>query len=71
MNLTPTEQLYFDALKRSPDGLTTHALLETQAPAPSRSSGLVARHISMLRKKLPAGQRIIAIPGFGYKLVND
>lgn len=71
MKYTPTEELYLKALKEAPEGLSTDALAGTRTPDPERNSNLVAKNIANLRKKLPPGAHIVAIRGFGYKLIYE
>lgn len=68
--LTPTEQLYFDALVAKPAGCSREELHPLKAEVP-RMTNLVDVRIKDMRRKLKKeGYAIEAIRGFGYKLVK-
>jgi DNA-binding response OmpR family regulator len=69
MKLTPTQQLYLEALQNSPNGLSLEALLALKpARGLHNAANLVAAHIKDLRKK--TGLDIRSIRGFGYKIMH-
>lgn len=68
--LTPTENLYYEALREAKEGLPLIKLVELKPVPPFRESNLVAANIKNLRKKLPPGFEIETVRGWGYKLVE-
>lgn len=69
--LTPTEELYLNALREAPEGVSRKSLASVKAPPAERMSNMVDVHVKNLRRKLPPNMRIELVRGFGYKLVEE
>lgn len=67
--LTPTENLYLDALKADPKGVSVEVLAAATV-SPIRASNLVAVHMKNLRRKLAGKVEIECVRGFGYRIAK-
>ncbi len=68
--LTPFEEIIYEALQKAPEGLSFEKFAELKVPVkpPKNPANRLAVHMRTLRRKL--GVTVESVRGVGYKLVK-